>query len=64
MGDFYEMFLEDAEVAAPLLDIALTTRDKGKADRRADVRHPRAQRGRLPQEAHGAGTIALRSASR
>ena len=32
MGDFYELFLHDAEVAAPLLDIALTTRDKGKAD--------------------------------
>lgn len=32
MGDFYEMFLEDAETVAPLLDIALTTRDKGKAD--------------------------------
>ncbi len=32
MGDFYELFLDDAEVAAPLLDIALTTRDKGKPD--------------------------------
>ena len=32
MGDFYELFLEDAEVAAPLLDITLTTRDKGKPD--------------------------------
>ena len=32
MGDFYEMFLEDAEIAAPLLDITLTTRDKGKPD--------------------------------
>jgi DNA mismatch repair protein MutS len=32
MGDFYEMFLHDAEVAAPLLDIALTTRDRGKPD--------------------------------
>jgi len=32
MGDFYEMFLRDAEVAAPLLDIALTTRDRGKRD--------------------------------
>ncbi|HEY5657647.1 MAG TPA: DNA mismatch repair protein MutS [Myxococcota bacterium] len=32
MGDFYEMFLADAELAAPLLDIALTTRDKGKED--------------------------------
>ncbi len=32
MGDFYELFLHDAEIAAPLLDIALTTRDKGKPD--------------------------------
>ncbi|MCG8592659.1 MAG: DNA mismatch repair protein MutS [Proteobacteria bacterium] len=32
MGDFYEMFLDDATRAAPLLDIALTTRDKGKPD--------------------------------
>ena len=32
MGDFYEMFLRDAEIAAPLLDIALTTRDSGKPD--------------------------------
>jgi DNA mismatch repair protein MutS len=32
MGDFYEMFLHDAELAAPLLDIALTTRDRGKPD--------------------------------
>jgi DNA mismatch repair protein MutS len=32
MGDFYEMFLRDAERAAPLLEIALTTRDKGKPD--------------------------------
>ncbi len=32
MGDFYELFLEDAELAAPLLELTLTTRDKGKAD--------------------------------
>ncbi len=32
MGDFYEMFLDDAELVAPLLDIALTSRDKGKTD--------------------------------
>ncbi|MEZ4216839.1 MAG: DNA mismatch repair protein MutS [Myxococcota bacterium] len=32
MGDFYEMFLDDAELAAPLLDIALTTRDRNKPD--------------------------------
>lgn len=28
MGDFYELFLEDAELAAPLLDVVLTTRDR------------------------------------
>ena len=32
MGDFYEMFLEDAELVAPILDITLTSRDKGKAN--------------------------------
>jgi DNA mismatch repair protein MutS len=32
MGDFYEMFLADAELVAPLLDITLTTRDKGRVD--------------------------------
>ena len=32
MGDFYEMFLRDAEIAAPLLEIALTTRDRNKRD--------------------------------
>ena len=32
MGDFYEMFLDDAELVAPILDIALTTRDKNKVD--------------------------------
>jgi len=30
MGDFYEMFGEDARVAAEVLEIALTTRDRGK----------------------------------
>lgn len=30
MGDFYEMFEEDAKVAARELEIVLTTRDKGK----------------------------------
>jgi len=32
MGDFYEMFFEDAVLAAKLLDITLTSRDKGKED--------------------------------
>jgi len=30
LGDFYEMFGEDAKVASKILQIALTTRDKGK----------------------------------
>ncbi|MEW6614176.1 MAG: DNA mismatch repair protein MutS [Thermodesulfobacteriota bacterium] len=30
MGDFYEMFFEDAEIASGILDITLTSRDKNK----------------------------------
>jgi DNA mismatch repair protein MutS len=32
MGDFYEMFFEDAEIASRELDIALTSRNKGQED--------------------------------
>jgi len=32
MGDFYEMFFEDAVLASRLLEITLTSRDKGKED--------------------------------
>ena len=32
MGDFYEMFLEDALLAARILDITLTSRNKNSAD--------------------------------
>jgi DNA mismatch repair protein MutS len=32
MGDFYEMFFEDAKKASRILDIALTTRDKNKEE--------------------------------
>ena len=32
LGDFYEMFFEDAVYAARVLDLTLTTRDKGKED--------------------------------
>ena len=31
MGDFYELFFEDAQIAAPILEIALTARGKGTA---------------------------------
>ena len=32
MGDFYEMFHDDAVVASEILDIALTSRNKNKAN--------------------------------
>ncbi|HMQ10763.1 MAG TPA: DNA mismatch repair protein MutS [Oligoflexia bacterium] len=32
LGDFYEMFFDDAQKAAPILDIALTCRDKNAKD--------------------------------
>jgi len=32
LGDFYEMFQEDAKVASRELDLTLTTRDRGKAE--------------------------------
>jgi DNA mismatch repair protein MutS len=32
MGDFYELFADDAVAAARILDITLTSRDKGKAN--------------------------------
>ena len=32
MGDFYEMFLDDALIASRILDITLTSRNKGGAD--------------------------------
>ena len=32
MGDFYEMFLDDALLASRILDIALTSRNKGSGD--------------------------------
>ncbi len=37
MGDFYEMFFEDAEVAARELEIALTSRSFGKGGERAPM---------------------------
>lgn len=32
MGDFYEMFFDDAKTAAPILEVVLTSRDKKKED--------------------------------
>jgi len=33
MGDFYEMFFEDAKIASKILEIALTSREKGERER-------------------------------
>ncbi|MEE8575828.1 MAG: DNA mismatch repair protein MutS, partial [candidate division Zixibacteria bacterium] len=46
MGDFYEMFGEDAEKAAPVLGIALTSRSHGASERipLAGVPHHAAER--------------------
>lgn len=33
LGDFYEMFFEDAEIAARVLDLALTARNKGGGEK-------------------------------
>ena len=38
MGDFYEMFWEDAQLAARVLGVALTSRNKGIAGRNSDGR--------------------------
>jgi DNA mismatch repair protein MutS len=32
MGDFYEMFFEDAQIASKVLEIALTSRQKDAPD--------------------------------
>jgi len=33
LGDFYEMFADDARTASPILDVVLTSRDAGKSGR-------------------------------
>ena len=37
MGDFYEMFYEDAKIASEILDIALTSRDSAKKENRVPM---------------------------
>ena len=48
MGDFYELFHEDAEKAARLLDITLTTRGQSAGVADQDVRYPLPFAGALP----------------
>ena len=51
LGDFYEMFNEDAKLAARELDLVLTTRDRGKS---AEEQTPMFER-RLHRAAHRQG---------
>jgi DNA mismatch repair protein MutS len=37
MGDFYEMFFEDAKIASKILDIALTSRDSNRKENRVPM---------------------------
>lgn len=48
LGDFYELFDEDAVLASRELDLALTTRDRGKP---ADEQMPMVRRA-LPRRGH------------
>ena len=40
LGDFYEMFADDAKLASKELDLTLTSRDKGKRAKPAEERVP------------------------
>ncbi len=39
LGDFYEMFFEDAKEASKILQITLTARGKGSARKNTNVRN-------------------------
>ena len=55
LGDFYEMFDEDAKTAAAELNLTLTTRDRNKPPRGA---HPHVRGALPPAEAYIARLIA------
>ena len=48
LGDVYEMFFEDATTAARLLELTLTTRDKGRDDAVPMTRARRSSRASAP----------------
>ena len=58
LGDFYEMFNEDAQLASRELDLTLTTRDRGKA---AEDQTPMCGIPYHSSDAYIARLIALRS---
>ena len=64
MGDFYELFFDDARRAATLLDITLTARGQSAGAAHPDGGRAVSQRRRLSREARAQGRVASRSASR
>ncbi len=54
MGDFYELFFEDAEIASRALGIMLTKRGKHQGEDIPDVRRAGGARRRLSAKAHRA----------
>ena len=66
MGDFYEMFDEDAELAARELEMTLTRRDWGRGERTADGWRPSPCRRRLhrPADRQGLSRRRLRAGER
>ena len=64
LGDFYELFYDDALVASRELQITLTSRNKEKGQADSDVRRAGAFGGRLHRQAHRQRVIAWRSAIR
>ncbi len=55
MGDFFELFYQDAEEAARALSIALTSRSRSGEDRIPMAGFPIHAAGRLHRQAPGAG---------
>ena len=51
MGDFYELFFDDAKIAARTLGLSLTSRDKGD-EPRADGRLPVPSARYVPRQDH------------
>ena len=64
MGDFYELFFDDARRAAKLIDITLTARGKSAGEADTDGRRAVSRRRQLPGAGWCAAANRWRSANR
>ena len=64
LGDFYEMFFEDAKLVSKELELTLTGKNCGHGGTRTDVRSPVSCGGRIFEQTGGKRTIRLPSVSR